>query len=294
MTSIIVLTPEYEQVAPAGAQPAARARPRRTRRADARGQLQAQRSGDPRLPRRRASSNSCRSSGSTFTRRGRRPHRSTNGAAKDLGGTIRLGHRRSRRLRRLLGLQPPRRDPARAARRTGGPDRHRAVRSNDGPRLQCRSGCRATHRSSCSHTPSRPSAGTSSARSPTTRRPTLLAASRPTRRTGGRVSDRLPGRVAIVTGRRRRNLGKATAQLYAEEGAKVVVADVDEVEGRATVTTIVEAGGDTLYVPTDVGRAADVQRLIATTEDHFGALHIMTAKYQHPRRDALPATDRDQ
>ena len=90
------------------------------------------------------------------------------------------------------------------------------------------------------------------------------------------MSDRLQGRVAIVTGAAT-GLGRATAQLYAEEGAKVVVADVDEVEARATVMAIVEAGGDALYVPTDVGRAADVQRLIATTEDHFGALHIMTA-----------------
>jgi NAD(P)-dependent dehydrogenase (short-subunit alcohol dehydrogenase family) len=88
--------------------------------------------------------------------------------------------------------------------------------------------------------------------------------------------ERLRGRVAVVTGAAT-GLGRATAELYAEEGAQVVVADVDATEAEQTVKHIRDAGGDALFVATDVSKREDVQNLVTTAEQHFGRLHIMTA-----------------
>jgi NAD(P)-dependent dehydrogenase (short-subunit alcohol dehydrogenase family) len=86
----------------------------------------------------------------------------------------------------------------------------------------------------------------------------------------------LDGKVAIVTGAGT-GLGRETAIVYAQAGARVVVADVREPDGRQTVDTIRSAGGDALFVKTDVSDSSAVQALIGSTERKYGALHIMTA-----------------
>jgi NAD(P)-dependent dehydrogenase (short-subunit alcohol dehydrogenase family) len=88
--------------------------------------------------------------------------------------------------------------------------------------------------------------------------------------------SRLEGKVAIVTGAAT-GLGRATAQLYAAEGAKVVVADIRAEEAELTVEAIRDSGGEAIFVRTDVARSEDVQQLIGAAEKHFGALHVMTA-----------------
>ena len=87
---------------------------------------------------------------------------------------------------------------------------------------------------------------------------------------------KLEGKVAIVTGSAS-GLGEATAVLYAEEGAAVVVADVDREGAEETAHTIREAGGDAIVVQTDVSRPADVRKLVETCEEHYGKLDVMTA-----------------
>jgi len=87
---------------------------------------------------------------------------------------------------------------------------------------------------------------------------------------------RLEGRTAIVTGAAS-GIGRASAECIAAEGGKVVVADILEKEGRETVQMIRGAGGEAIFVKTDVSNASQVQALVRTTLETFGELHILHA-----------------
>lgn len=87
---------------------------------------------------------------------------------------------------------------------------------------------------------------------------------------------RLENKVAIVTGAGS-GLGREIALLYALEGARVVVGDVREQDGEQTVSTIRAAGGDALFVKSDVSDSREVAELVGAAEREYGALHIMTA-----------------
>lgn len=85
---------------------------------------------------------------------------------------------------------------------------------------------------------------------------------------------RLEGKVAIVTGASS-GIGKATALLFAQEGAKVVVADVTDELGKETVKAIKEKGGEAIFVHVDVSKAVEVKNLIEETVQKYGKLDIM-------------------
>lgn len=85
---------------------------------------------------------------------------------------------------------------------------------------------------------------------------------------------RLTGKVALITGGGS-GIGRATALLFAREGAKVVVATRTEANGEATATTIRAAGGTAFAVPTDVSKVAAARHAIQTTIDRFGRLDIL-------------------
>ena len=86
--------------------------------------------------------------------------------------------------------------------------------------------------------------------------------------------SRLKEKVAIVTGSAM-GLGQSTAGLFAAEGASVVIADINEKAGAETVELFRAQGGQALFVKTDVRQAADAQRLVNQTVDHFGRLDIL-------------------
>ena len=85
---------------------------------------------------------------------------------------------------------------------------------------------------------------------------------------------RLAGRTALVTGAGG-GIGRQVAELFAREGARVVVADLDEAAGAATAEAIAAAGGQARFVATDVARSASVRAAVDEAERHFGALHIL-------------------
>ena len=81
----------------------------------------------------------------------------------------------------------------------------------------------------------------------------------------------LQGKVTLVTGASS-GIGRAIALAYAREGAKVVVSDVNVAGGEETVSLVRQQGGDALFVPADVSRAEDCQRLVERTVAHYGRL----------------------
>jgi NAD(P)-dependent dehydrogenase (short-subunit alcohol dehydrogenase family) len=85
---------------------------------------------------------------------------------------------------------------------------------------------------------------------------------------------RLPGKVAIITGGAH-GMGAEEATLFAREGAKVVIADILEDEGKKLEAEIHGSDGEAMFVHTDVTSEADWKRLVEATVARFGKLDIL-------------------
>ena len=85
---------------------------------------------------------------------------------------------------------------------------------------------------------------------------------------------RLQGKVALITGAGS-GIGRETALLFASEGAKIVVADVNAEAGERTVAQVTGAGGRAVAVRADVSKGADAQAMIAVAEREFGRLDVL-------------------
>lgn len=85
---------------------------------------------------------------------------------------------------------------------------------------------------------------------------------------------RLENKVAIVTGAGQ-GIGEAAAIKMAEEGAKVVVSDINEETGNAVAERIRGAGGEAVFVAADVSNVDDVKALMASTKEAFGRLDVL-------------------
>ena len=85
---------------------------------------------------------------------------------------------------------------------------------------------------------------------------------------------RLVGKVAVVTGAGR-GIGRAVAMAFAAEGAIVVAANRNRDEGETVVADIVAAGGEAAFIPTDVCRPEDCERLVTEAESRFGRIDVL-------------------
>jgi 3-oxoacyl-[acyl-carrier protein] reductase len=89
-----------------------------------------------------------------------------------------------------------------------------------------------------------------------------------------RTPDYFRGKSIIITGAGS-GIGRATAAIFAREGASVLCADIDEQAARATAESIVAAGGKAKHRPTDVTSRAQVDAMVRDGIDSFGRVHFL-------------------
>ncbi|QGM21768.1 glucose 1-dehydrogenase [Spiribacter sp. 2438] len=85
---------------------------------------------------------------------------------------------------------------------------------------------------------------------------------------------RLAGKVAIVTGAAS-GFGEGIARRFAEEGARVVLADINDAAGEAVTDSIRHGGGEAIYIHANVAEANSVHHLVDRTIEHFGDVDII-------------------
>jgi 3-oxoacyl-[acyl-carrier protein] reductase len=85
---------------------------------------------------------------------------------------------------------------------------------------------------------------------------------------------KLEGKVALVTGAGS-GFGKASAILFAKEGAKIITVDIDSKTGNQTVNLIKRDGGEASFVQADVSKSSDSERMIKFATDQYGRLDIL-------------------
>lgn len=106
--------------------------------------------------------------------------------------------------------------------------------------------------------------------------------------------NRLEGKTALITGAAS-GIGMETAKLFASEGAKVLVVDVNDSEGEQTAAAIRDSGGEALYQHADVSSSVETEAMIQKAEEKFGALHIIfnNAGIMDSRDDNAMVTEED-
>ncbi len=103
---------------------------------------------------------------------------------------------------------------------------------------------------------------------------------------------RLKDKVAVITAAGSGS-GRAGSILFAREGAKVVVGDIDPRGGEQTVKMAKEAGGEAFFVPVDCGKVADMRKLIDATMQKYGRLNILWNHAGIPGPGTLETTEEE-
>jgi NAD(P)-dependent dehydrogenase (short-subunit alcohol dehydrogenase family) len=108
------------------------------------------------------------------------------------------------------------------------------------------------------------------------------------------VFMRLKDKVALITGAGS-GIGRETALLFAQEGASIVVADVNDAGGQETVEMVQAQGGQAIYVHADVSKAAACEKMVRTAEETFGKLNVLfnNAGISHINDDDAIKTEED-
>ena len=103
------------------------------------------------------------------------------------------------------------------------------------------------------------------------------------------MPEKLNDRVAVITGGGM-GLGESTAKLFAVEGAKIVIADIDVGAGEKLVSTLREGGTEALFVKTNVAVATDARNMIEQTIRQFGRVDILINNAGVQVEKAVPET----
>ena len=98
------------------------------------------------------------------------------------------------------------------------------------------------------------------------------------------MGNRLEGKVAIITGAGS-GMGRASALRFAEEGAKVVIADVNVDGGNETEAMVKAAGGEAIFVKTDVSNVDDCNNVVAEAVKAFGKLNVLYNNAALPQKE---------
>jgi len=103
------------------------------------------------------------------------------------------------------------------------------------------------------------------------------------------MGTRLKDKVALITGAGM-GMGREAAVLFAEEGARLVVCDINKQAAEETVALVEKAGGRALAAVGDVALEEDVKRMVEDGTRRFGALHVLDNNAPCSRRTARSGT----
>jgi len=110
---------------------------------------------------------------------------------------------------------------------------------------------------------------------------------------GSNKIGRLQNRVALITGGAS-GIGRATAQLFAREGALVAVADIAAEAGEAVISEILEAGGEAIFIRCDVTQPVECRQAVAQAAKRWGRLDVLFNNAGVTRRATVLGTSEEE